>query len=130
MIRRPPRSTLFPYTTLFRSREPFVMMLVAVEHNRRSGLVEHVPERPLVVVDAASRCRRGRREKPGVMEIGQYATLSARCEVCPQPPYFLGRRPIRDDGVERDDMPFTQFLAVVALAPIACSGTEIVEVPG
>src|SRR2546430_7020784 len=23
MIRRPPRSTLFPYTTLFRSREPF-----------------------------------------------------------------------------------------------------------
>src|SRR2546430_5962663 len=24
MIRRPPRSTLFPYTTLFRSREPIV----------------------------------------------------------------------------------------------------------
>src|SRR2546426_11369065 len=24
MIRRPPRSTLFPYTTLFRSRVPFV----------------------------------------------------------------------------------------------------------
>src|SRR5438132_9146346 len=24
MIRRPPRSTLFPYTTLFRSRPPFV----------------------------------------------------------------------------------------------------------
>src|SRR3712207_6857646 len=23
MIRRPPRSTLFPYTTLFRSREPY-----------------------------------------------------------------------------------------------------------
>src|SRR2546422_2564973 len=23
MIRRPPRSTLFPYTTLFRSRDPF-----------------------------------------------------------------------------------------------------------
>src|SRR5256886_17519195 len=64
------------------------------------------------------------------MEIGQYATLSARCEVCPQPPYFLGRRPIRDDGVERDDMPFTQFIAVVALAPIACSVTELVEEPG
>src|SRR3712207_8081884 len=25
MIRRPPRSTLFPYTTLFRSEEPFRM---------------------------------------------------------------------------------------------------------
>src|SRR2546429_9562417 len=24
MIRRPPRSTLFPYTTLFRSAEPFI----------------------------------------------------------------------------------------------------------
>src|SRR3712207_7893534 len=30
MIRRPPRSTLFPYTTLFRSREPHVR-LQAVE---------------------------------------------------------------------------------------------------
>src|SRR5256885_12643279 len=27
MIRRPPRSTLFPYTTLFRSRRPLVAML-------------------------------------------------------------------------------------------------------
>ena len=27
MIRRPPRSTLFPYTTLFRSRENLVFML-------------------------------------------------------------------------------------------------------
>src|SRR3989449_7631968 len=27
MIRRPPRSTLFPYTTLFRSRDLFVVLL-------------------------------------------------------------------------------------------------------
>src|SRR2546422_6374465 len=27
MIRRPPRSTLFPYTTLFRSRDPIVVDL-------------------------------------------------------------------------------------------------------
>src|SRR5687768_18231566 len=26
MIRRPPRSTLFPYTTLFRSKQPFVVI--------------------------------------------------------------------------------------------------------
>src|SRR5437899_8618790 len=32
MIRRPPRSTLFPYTTLFRSREP-----VARHRQRGSG---------------------------------------------------------------------------------------------
>src|SRR5437870_8182525 len=32
MIRRPPRSTLFPYTTLFRSREPY-----PGRHRRRHG---------------------------------------------------------------------------------------------
>src|SRR2546425_4276793 len=34
MIRRPPRSTLFPYTTLFRSPHPGG---VAVPHEQRSG---------------------------------------------------------------------------------------------
>src|SRR2546430_15421924 len=38
MIRRPPRSTLFPYTTLFRSRE-----LAARRH-----AVEYVPDSPVV----------------------------------------------------------------------------------
>src|SRR5260370_9380782 len=32
MIRRPPRSTLFPYTTLFRSLQFFLHMLHAVFH--------------------------------------------------------------------------------------------------
>src|SRR3712207_8647340 len=31
MIRRPPRSTLFPYTTLFRSQAPSVPVVVPVE---------------------------------------------------------------------------------------------------
>src|SRR2546422_4321868 len=31
MIRRPPRSTLFPYTTLFRSRAPMPGLVVRVE---------------------------------------------------------------------------------------------------
>src|SRR3712207_8782647 len=30
MIRRPPRSTLFPYTTLFRSRSSFVWIAMAI----------------------------------------------------------------------------------------------------
>src|SRR5260221_12108368 len=30
MIRRPPRSTLFPYTTLFRSREQFQWLVVEI----------------------------------------------------------------------------------------------------
>src|SRR3712207_7846397 len=41
MIRRPPRSTLFPYTTLFRSRERLVADGV---------LVVRVPEGPSVAV--------------------------------------------------------------------------------
>src|SRR3712207_7548678 len=45
MIRRPPRSTLFPYTTLFRSQDPLEPPLVpvdlggggvAVDHDRRA----------------------------------------------------------------------------------------------
>src|SRR2546425_10036371 len=47
MIRRPPRSTLFPYTTLFRSRR----RAVATRHGRApAGLAEHVRE--LVTADA------------------------------------------------------------------------------
>src|SRR5258708_9023413 len=56
MIRRPPRSTLFPYTTLFRSNhrraaavaghgaaqvERTVVLEDAVEHHRGGVLVEH-----------------------------------------------------------------------------------------
>src|SRR3712207_8261422 len=40
MIRRPPRSTLFPYTTLFRSvrEQPVALGLEHAEHADRAGL--------------------------------------------------------------------------------------------
>src|SRR5256885_16784209 len=41
MIRRPPRSTLFPYTTLFRS----VVALLTAERSRLDTLVEALLER-------------------------------------------------------------------------------------
>src|SRR5260221_11801975 len=52
MIRRPPRSTLFPYTTLFRSvqvgfvpdmnqRESFHEFQIGIRHPRRSSLDYH-----------------------------------------------------------------------------------------
>src|SRR2546426_5564730 len=49
MIRRPPRSTLFPYTTLFRSIRPAVAHLPdeeprAEEHQRRHRSEEHTSE--------------------------------------------------------------------------------------
>src|SRR3712207_7792553 len=42
MIRRPPRSTLFPYTTLFRSRD---LALAHGQHHRRVRLLGIVLER-------------------------------------------------------------------------------------
>src|SRR3712207_9079687 len=42
MIRRPPRSTLFPYTTLFRSELPRDRAVVAAHHPLR-GLAAHAP---------------------------------------------------------------------------------------
>src|SRR3712207_7492097 len=68
MIRRPPRSTLFPYTTLFRSAEDFMARKViggliqmsnpindpagSVQTIRDAGVGEHTPElqsRPYLV---------------------------------------------------------------------------------
>src|SRR3712207_7440268 len=60
MIRRPPRSTLFPYTTLFRS----VAMLVL---NPGLGLLALFPV-PFVVWVAA---RYGRRSRPALQETQQ-----------------------------------------------------------
>src|SRR5256885_5732780 len=48
MIRRPPRSTLFPYTTLFRSQPALARMQHEVEHVRRTiddGRVHHGADR-------------------------------------------------------------------------------------
>src|SRR2546422_10389487 len=68
MIRRPPRSTLFPYTTLFRSRGPdrVVGALLPVSRSRRARALSHLvrcregepPERPRVA--HLRRERRGR----------------------------------------------------------------------
>src|SRR6266508_6716268 len=59
MIRRPPRSTLFPYTTLFRSdRDDALLRAVAAVNERRPGVSrgehrgvlaeEQVPREPVV----------------------------------------------------------------------------------
>jgi len=44
MIRRPPRSTLFPYTTLFRSGNPgFLVVLAAFLASFSAALLSHAP---------------------------------------------------------------------------------------
>src|SRR5260221_8012409 len=48
MIRRPPRSTLFPYTTLFRSKSTFVRPILRREGGtffRPRSVTRHSPEK-------------------------------------------------------------------------------------
>src|SRR5687768_12815688 len=61
VIRRPPRSTLFPYTTLFRSRLAHVVVLVAAR--RRDRLVHHGQRRQLQRLASALFERRERSEE-------------------------------------------------------------------
>src|SRR3989475_4682000 len=62
MIRRPPRSTLFPYTTLFRSRgKDGVGVLWAVP---RSGRLDPPVRRSPVLPDAGNQRRRGDARDP------------------------------------------------------------------
>src|SRR3989454_9401284 len=49
MIRRPPRSTLFPYTTLFRSNPTGTL----TSHSDIEYLVENKPKGSIVLVDEA-----------------------------------------------------------------------------
>src|SRR5689334_23821570 len=56
MIRRPPRSTLFPYTTLFRSRREFARLSPVV-----SDRATHAEERPARGV--GTRPQRARRHR-------------------------------------------------------------------
>src|SRR5687767_15575781 len=49
MIRRPPRSTLFPYTTLFRSNEPFSMVIEACDYYEARPLPDGRTEVRIVI---------------------------------------------------------------------------------
>src|SRR3712207_7063189 len=56
MIRRPPRSTLFPYTTLFRSRQPRGDVSLAPEDEPVvDGVAEHAGQREQAPLRARAR---------------------------------------------------------------------------
>src|SRR5947208_12681457 len=60
MIRRPPRSTLFPYTTLFRSPSPAIpvssAILVRQNPRQTSRSSPSIPQRSAPKADRSSRC--------------------------------------------------------------------------
>src|SRR3712207_8094910 len=51
MIRRPPRSTLFPYTTLFRSKVEELMLLPGVGRKTAHVITSVVDNQPNMAVD-------------------------------------------------------------------------------
>src|SRR2546422_11065309 len=55
MIRRPPRSTLFPYTTLFRSQDSSLCGLARRQAPRSLGAIAPVPGNARPAKDAARR---------------------------------------------------------------------------
>src|ERR1035441_10954932 len=50
MIRRPPRSTLFPYTTLFRSTRAVGWLVRAPATSEEDAMTHHSPRRPRTAV--------------------------------------------------------------------------------
>src|SRR3712207_8049506 len=70
MIRRPPRSTLFPYTTLFRSEQH--------EHDRLDGHVEQHLGHALDVEEVAPGDRPGLRQQAGGPDLGALDRKSTR----------------------------------------------------
>src|SRR2546425_11312468 len=84
MIRRPPRSTLFPYTTLFRSRA-----VRRVEPARQHGLRRQagvlpapVEEQPITDGDPGEGGREARIEPQGALVLVDRATHGARRPLC------------------------------------------------
>src|SRR3712207_8519669 len=88
MIRRPPRSTLFPYTTLFRSHT--IVVLIAIGGLVNARRYEVRPPTPNVLIDVSPRVG-------GAVMAACIVETNARCE------------PIGDGGlqVERGVMAIT-----------------------
>src|SRR3712207_7730928 len=76
MIRRPPRSTLFPYTTLFRSAQ--------LTHERENDLLRAIGEFPRVLTSAAE-LRAPHRVARYLEELaGTYHRFYDSCRVLPR----------------------------------------------
>src|SRR3712207_8352764 len=74
MIRRPPRSTLFPYTTLFRSEE--ALELRDVEDRLRDRVLRARVHLPLEAPELLRRVDRGRVDADADDEAGRLADRS------------------------------------------------------
>src|SRR3712207_580535 len=120
MIRRPPRSTLFPYTTLFRSvlgepGQPLALLLLGAEEAQRLGQADRLVRRQQRRDRRVPRAGQGQRSV--VVDLTQ-----------PQPPVLLGD--LHAEGAQvleaLDDLRGDLRLALDA-APIDAFGEEGAE---
>src|SRR3712207_8448871 len=92
MIRRPPRSTLFPYTTLFRSRCPGIAVVVAARHRvMRDVVEERVPRAHHVAVRGGGAVGVRSEEHTSELQLRQYIV----CRL------LLEKKKITDTGATR-----------------------------
>src|SRR3989442_3682841 len=96
MIRRPPRSTLFPYTTLFRS--PVLI----------DRFLEDAFEADVDAIADGTRCVIG-----GVMQHIEDAGVHSGDSACVLPPYLIGDRQVEE--MRRHTQAFAKALGVVGL---------------
>src|SRR3712207_7023826 len=80
MIRRPPRSTLFPYTTLFRSADAHVRALQRLESGGESATYNVGTERPTSVREVMAAVERvtGKRSEEHTSELQSRQYLVCR----------------------------------------------------
>src|SRR2546429_58275 len=82
MIRRPPRSTLFPYTTLFRSQASEVH-ISAIEQVKRSGFGKQLVQNVDVVNLASGHINIGRNAAPQIQQRVQFHRALVAAEFSP-----------------------------------------------
>src|SRR2546426_7510288 len=81
MIRRPPRSTLFPYTTLFRSRERLGLRDLPIEPQERDGVVGRALVREALDLRGRAARRGERRARAGPRSEEHTSELQSPCNL-------------------------------------------------
>src|SRR5690242_21463694 len=78
MLRRPPRSTLFPYTTLFRSRRVELWPILMKPTGRQVGRLRNLVERHALRLDQLQKRQRQPRSEEHTSELQSHVNLVCR----------------------------------------------------
>src|SRR2546430_15443808 len=107
MIRRPPRSTLFPYTTLFRSNEPIVSAAcLEAPYSTGLGYAEgfeagSMPDRPALIQGTVEATRAAGKRLDGDAARLVLLVESGAGPRAPGPPAGGGGAGVKDEGGAR-----------------------------